>query len=79
MKAGKFVLVCALAVLTLFTGLAPTAYAFGKHGPKAPHVKVRKNTGTFGGKYMAPKKQHRPSGYYRSTLTGKMVYGKQKR
>jgi hypothetical protein len=32
----------------------------------------------FGGKYLAPKKQHRLSGHYRSTLTGQIVYGKPK-
>jgi hypothetical protein len=65
-----------LAVSTLFSGLAQSAYAFGKHGSNSPHFRVKKNVGPYGGKYMAPKKQHRPSGYYRSTLTGKMVYGR---
>ena len=78
MKFGKHVLIAVFSLLVLFSGLGQSAYA--KHGPKSPktHFKMKK-MGSYGGKYMAPKKQHRPNGYYRSTLTGEMVYGKQKR
>jgi hypothetical protein len=75
-KFGKHVLIAVFSLLVLFSGLDQNAFA--KHGPKTPHFKVKK-MGPYGGKYMAPKKQHRPSGYYRSTLTGEMVYGKPKR
>ena len=77
MKLGKYVVIALFSVLVLFSGLGQSAYA--KHGPKTPHFKMKKNMGPYGGKYMAPKKQKRPSGYYRSTLTGEMVYGKPKR
>ena len=81
MKRMKHLLDGLIAALVLCGSLGQSAYAaHGKHGfinPKQ-HYKAKKNTGTFGGKYMAPKKQHRPTGYYRSTLTGKTVYGKPK-
>jgi hypothetical protein len=77
-KVRKSVLIGVFAVLALFTSLGPSAYAHGKHGSNSPHFKMKKNMGPFGGKYMAPKKQRGPSGYYRSTLTGKTVYGKPK-
>jgi hypothetical protein len=68
-----------LAVLVLFGGLARSANAAHiqriSHSPRQ-HYKLKKNLAPYGGKYLAPKKQRRPSGYYRSTLTGQMVYGK---
>ena len=82
MSGMKRVLMGVLAALTLWIGLSQSAWAArGNHGMINPkmHYKSKKNDGAFGGKYMAPKKQHRPSGYYRSTLTGKMVYGKPKK
>jgi hypothetical protein len=77
-RVGKLVVIALVSVLALFSGLGQSAYA--KHGPKSPklHFKMKK-MGPYGGKYMAPKKQKHPSGYYRSTLTGEMVYGKPKR
>jgi Skp family chaperone for outer membrane proteins len=70
-----------LAAMALWICFAQNAFAARQqHGlinPKV-HFKVKKNQNQFGGKYMAPKKQHRPTGYYRSTLTGKTVYGKPK-
>lgn len=79
MKASKLILTGTIAVLMLFSGLSQNAYA--KHGPKPPHVhfKANKHAGVFGGNYMKPKKQKRPAGWYRSTLTGDMVYGKPKK
>jgi hypothetical protein len=76
-KAGKLVLMGVAAAL-LVGGMAPSAYA--KHGSGAPktHFKFNKHAGLFGGNYLAPKKQKRPTGYYVSTLTGKTVYGKPK-
>ena len=78
MRVRKYLLIgiaAALAALVLCTGLSQLAYAKHFSAPK-PHYKVKKNDGPFGGKYLAPKKQRRPTGYYRSTLTGKTVYGK---
>lgn len=79
MKPSKFILTGTIAVLLLFSGLAQSAYA--RHGSKPPrvHYKIKKNAGVFGGNYMKPKKQKRPTGWYRSTLTGQMVYGKPKK
>jgi hypothetical protein len=74
----KHIVIGIAAALALSCGIGQSAYAFhGKQGSGSPksHYKVKKNSNAFGGKYMAPKKQHRPSGYYRSTLTGKTVYG----
>jgi len=72
------VLVAVLGVTTLLGGFAPSAHAlFGKHGSKAPKVqRMKKNANTYD--YLKPKKQKKPTGYYRSTLTGDMVYGKKK-
>ena len=68
MKAGKIV-VMGVAVSLLFCGLAPSAYA--KHGAAKTHFKFNKHSGLFGGNYLAPKKQKKPTGYYVSTMTGK--------
>ena len=77
MRGMKYVVIGMVAVLTLFYGLGQSAYAaHGNSGSHKVHYKAKKNNNAFGGNYMAPKKQHRPSGYYRSSLTGKMVYGK---
>jgi hypothetical protein len=81
MIVGKFVLVGAMAGLALCCGMIQSAQAARmKHGFAAPHphYKVKKGDGPTGGNYLAPRKQRKPTGYYRSTLTGKMVYGKQK-
>jgi hypothetical protein len=75
----KHVVIGMVAALALSCGIGQNAYASRgtqDKGPLKVHYKVKKNSNAFGGKYMAPKKQHRPSGYYRSTLTGKTVYGK---
>lgn len=79
MRGMKHVVIGMVAALALSCGICQSAYAsYGKPGSGSPksHYRVKKNSNAFGGKYMAPKKQHRPSGYYRSTLTGKTVYGK---
>jgi hypothetical protein len=64
------------AVLMLCSGFAPSAHALHfRHNKNAPGIqKATKNNSPYA--YLKPKKQKRPSGYYRSTLTGKMVYGK---
>lgn len=82
MRGMKHVVIGMAAAMALSCGIGQSAYAF--HGgqsiaPLKTHFKVKKNKNAFGGNYLAPKKQHRPSGYYRSTLTGKIVYGKPKR
>jgi hypothetical protein len=59
-----------IAVLagTMLGGFAPSAHAiFGLH-------RAKKNTSPYA--YLAPKKGKKSSGWYQSTLTGKMVYGK---
>ncbi len=74
MRVKALVFAGAVAALLLLSGVAPSAYA--KHAPKPPRLKVKKNMGQFGGNYMAPKKQKiGPTGYYRNSLTGQMVYG----
>jgi len=62
------VLIGVLAGIML-AGFAPSAHAiFGLH-------KAKKNTSPYA--YLAPPKNHKkPNGWYQSTLTGKMVYGK---
>ncbi|PWT74623.1 MAG: hypothetical protein C5B46_03750 [Proteobacteria bacterium] len=49
-----------------------------KAAPCGAHYKIKKNAGQFAGNYPKPKKQKKPSGYYRSSLTGQVVYGKPK-
>ena len=74
MRVKTWVFAGAVAALLLLSGAAPGAYA--KHAPKPQRLKVKKNMGQFGGNYMAPKKQKlAPTGYYRNSLTGQMVYG----
>ena len=79
MKIRARVLVAALGVTTIFGGFAPSAHAlFGKHGSKPPKAqRMKKNANTYD--YLKPKKQKKPTGYYRSTLTGDLVYGKPKK
>jgi hypothetical protein len=75
----KNLLICLVAFLALSGDLCQSAYAVhGKRGsiPPLENYRTKKNSGPFGEKYMAPKKKHRPTGYYRSTLTGRTVYGK---
>ena len=82
MRGMKHVVIGVVAALAICCGLGQSAYAFhGKQASGSPklHFKVKKNSNAFGGKYMAPKKQPRPSGYYRSTLTGRIIYGKPSR
>lgn len=68
----------------LLGGLEPSAHAlFGRHKPNQPYAvrRAKKNTSPYA--YLKPqkqkKKQTKPNGWYRSTLTGDMVYGKQKK
>ncbi len=81
MKSIKVVLIATVAIVTLFSGLGQNAYAsHSKRNGSVPraHYRIKKNDGPFGGKYMKPKKQKRPTGYYRSTLNGRTVYGNPK-
>jgi hypothetical protein len=71
-----------VAVLALLSGFSQGAYAaHDKHSPNAPrlHFKRQKDTGPFGMKYLAPKKQHPVKDHYRSPITGNTLYGKPKR
>jgi hypothetical protein len=71
----------AVAVLSVFSSLALSAYATDQKAipnPKPPKVKVvhykeKKNATPYD--YLKPKKQKAPTGYYRSSITGQMVYG----
>jgi hypothetical protein len=79
-RGMKHVAIGMVAAFALCCGLGQSAYAAHGNsgsGSHKVHYKAKKNNNAFGGKYMAPKKQHRPSGYYHSSLTGKTVYGKQ--
>jgi hypothetical protein len=75
MRTKTSVLIGAVAMVLLFSGFAP--FASARHGSKPPktHYKIKKNDGPFGGNYMKPKKQKKPTGYYRNSLTGAVVYG----
>lgn len=77
------VVVGIVSMAILLNGLAPSAHAlFGRHKPNQPRAmrRAKKNTSPYA--YLKPQKpgkQKKPNGWYRSTLTGKMVYGKQKK
>lgn len=79
MKIGRYLSAGLLAVMVLSGGLASSA--------NAAHVKQvsftarhyrpkKKELGPYGGKYLAPKKQHRVKDRYRSPYTGNTLYGK---
>ncbi len=72
-KLGLMAMVLTVALLA---GLPPCAHAWGKHATTMASFKgkVKKNKAPFGGINLAPKKQKKVKGYYRSTLTGKRVY-----
>ncbi len=65
-----------VGAVLLCAGFSPSAYA--KHG-NAPHFRAKKYAGPFGGINMKPRKQKRRTGYYRSALTGQVMYGRPKR
>lgn len=65
-------LIAGVVAFALCAGLAPSAHAWGKHSHSV-HLKVKKNNGPFGISLKA-KKQKKPKGYYRETLTGRRVY-----
>jgi hypothetical protein len=73
-----YVLTATVALMSLLAGSAPCAYARHSKPPKM-HYKIKKNAGPFGGNYMKPKKQKKPSGYYQNSVTGQVVYGTPKR
>jgi hypothetical protein len=63
-------------------GLAPSAHAlFGKHHTNAPKIQLRAKKNTSPYAYLAPKKQKKlkGEGWYRSAVTGQMVYGTKKK
>jgi hypothetical protein len=68
----------AVAILALLSGVPQAAYAKRNTNSPRVHFKMNKHAGLFGGNYLKPKKQKKPTGYYRSTMTGKTVYGKPK-
>lgn len=77
------VVVSIVSMAILFGGFGPSAQAlFRRHKPDQLYAvrKAKKNTSPYA--YLKPQKQKKakkPNGWYRSTLTGDMVYGKQKR
>ena len=74
MRLKTWVFAGAVAAL-LFCGVVPSASARQNNKPPHLKLKVKKNSNQFGGNYMAPRKQKPPTGYYRDSLTGHMVYG----
>jgi len=69
-----------VAAIWAVGGLSQGAYAFGKHAPKPPKVhRAKKNTSPYA--YLAPKKQkkQKSEGWYRSPVSGQMVYGTKKK
>ena len=81
MVLSKRVLMVAFALMLAWAGSGDNAYAFGKHTAKPPKMqrRAKKNASPYA--YLAPKKQKKqkkPNGWYQSTLTGDMVYGKKK-
>lgn len=71
------ILVVMFALVWVVAGTGPKAYAFGKHKANAARVyRQKKNSSPYA--YLKPKKQKKPTGYYQSTLTGQVVYGKKK-
>jgi hypothetical protein len=73
---GRIVVPMVLAALMLGE-FAPEAQAmFGRHKSSQSRTmrRPKKNTSPYA--YLAPKKQKKPNGWYRSTVTGEMVYGK---
>ena len=82
MSVRKRILIGLVAVLAFLSCFSQGAYAaHGKHGSSVPrlHFKRQKDTGPFGMKYLAPKKQHPVKDHYRSPITGNTLYGKPKR
>lgn len=79
MRVRTRVLAGLVGMSLMLGGLAPSAHAlFKRHKAEVPKVRrAKKNDSPYA--YLAPKKQKKPSGYYRSTLTGKVVYGKPKK
>ena len=76
MAVSARVLIVLLGLIWMFAGFAPRAEALGKHSPKPPRAlrHAKKNASPYA--YLAgPKKQKKSNGYYRSTLTGQLVYG----
>src|SRR4051812_47338265 len=77
MAVSARVLIVMFALIWMFSGFVPRAEALGKHGQKPPRAfrHAKKNASPYA--YLAgPKKQKKSNGYYRSTLTGEVVYGK---
>ena len=80
MAKSARVLIAGVALMWMFAGFAPSAHAlFGKHAPKVPRVqrKMKKNSSPYA--YLAPKKQKKATGTYRSPVSGGLLYGKPKR
>ena len=76
---GRIVIPIVFAALLLGSSATGAHALFGRHKTNqslAPR-RAKKNSSPYA--YLAPKKQKKPNGYYRSTLTGDMVYGKPKK
>jgi hypothetical protein len=73
----KRVLMAVVLGILVLGEFAPSAHAlFGRHKGNQPRVlhRVKKNSSPYA--YLKPKKQKKAKGWYRSTLTGQVVYGK---
>jgi hypothetical protein len=76
-KIARSLSICLFAVLVLFGGLAGSANAARVKQVSARHYRPqKKNLGPYGGKYLAPKKQHPVKDRYRSPVSGNTLYGK---
>ena len=76
---GRIVMAMVLAVFMLGESATEAHALFGHHKANqalAPRH-LKKNSSPYA--YLNAKKQKKPNGWYRSTLSGQMVYGKQKK
>lgn len=76
---GRILIPIVLAAVLVGESATEAHALFGHHRANqqlAPRH-LKKNSNPYA--YLKPKKQKKPNGWYRSTLTGEMVYGKQKK
>ena len=76
MKFGRYVAICLLVVLALFSDLTGSAYAAHARNMSRQHYRIKKSSGLFGRKYHAPKRPRDSKGKFRSPVSGNILYGK---
>ena len=79
MALSMRIFIAVVVLIWAFAGLGQTAYALGKHHSNVLHAQrhSKKNSSPYD--YLAPKKQKKQTSYYRSPVTGQLLYGKQKK